>query len=505
MRELDNCVVPGAFRRDEESYALIGAAACDILFGEVGLPFRATKDFDIVLCVDAVELPIAVFMEKTTTKTGRNSGLPSSRAPQDETARGAPGARGRGPKENAAAAANTRVVTGREESVVEQCWSCGADLAGAACAGHERRTLIDIVFETVEHHVDAQIKRCPRCRAETRGRFPGNMPGPLQYGPGIRAWAVHLLVAQMVSLKRVAQSLKVLTGRAVAEATLLSYIAKLHQALAQWEDAAVERLLAMPAIHVDETSLRVDRKNHWIHVYAAGGITLKVLHPRRGCEAIEAIGIIPRYQGVLIHDCWASYLSYGHCRHALCGAHLARELAFVVEAHGHAWARRMRSLLLDACHQVAQRDDRTLSAKQYKALRRRYRTILTQAKRELPEIPPRADGQRGRIAKSDAHNLRERLKTYETEVLRFAQDPDVSFTNNRAERDLRMSKVKQKVSGCFRTGTYAHAWCRISSYLQSAAAQGYNPLVAIQIALAGNAANLIDNPQQPESQITNQK
>ena len=139
------------------------------------------------------------------------------------------------------------------------------------------------------------------------------------------------------------------------------------------------------------------------------------------------------------------------------------------------------------------------------ALRRRYRTILTQAKRELPEIPPRADGQRGRIAKSDAHNLRERLKTYETEVLRFAQDPDVSFTNNRAERDLRMSKVKQKVSGCFRTGTCAHAWCRISSYLQSAAAQGYNPLVAIQIALAGNAANLIDNPQQPESQITNQK
>ena len=115
----------------------------------------------------------------------------------------------------------------------------------------------------------------------------------------------------------------------------------------------------------------------------------------------------------------------------------------------------MRSLLLEACHQVAQRDDRTLSAKQYKALRRRYRTILTQAKRELPEIPPRADGQRGRIAKSDAHNLRERLKTYETEVLRFAQDPDVSFTNNRAERDLRMSKVKQKVSGCFRTGTCA--------------------------------------------------
>ena len=442
-----------------------------------------------------LELLIAVFMEKTTGKTGRNSGLPSSRAPRDETARGAPGARGKGPGENAAAPANTRVVTDREESVVEQCRSCGADLAGIACSGHERRTLIDIVFETVEHHVDAQIKRCPSCRTETRGRFPDTMPGPLQYGPGIRAWAVHLLVAQMVSLKRVAQSLRALTGRTVAEATLLTYVAKLHHALADWERAAVERLLAMPAIHVDETALRVDRKNRWIHVYAAGDVTLKLLHPSRGCEAIEAIGIIPRYRGVLIHDCWASYLSYDHCRHALCGAHLTRELAFVVEAHGHAWAGRMRKLLLKTCHRIARCDDKTLSAAQYEALRRRYRTILNQAKRELPAIPPRAPGQRGRVARSDAHNLWQRLRTHEAEVLRFAQDPEVSFNNNRAERDLRMSKVKQKVSGCFRTGKYAHAYCRISSYLQSAAAQGYNPLVAIQIALAGNAANLIDAPQ----------
>ena len=439
-----------------------------------------------------LELLMAVFMEKITGKTARNSGLPSSRSPRDETARGAAGASGKGPKENGAAAANTRTVTRRDEILVEQCHNCGEDLAGTDPRGHERRTLVDIVFETVEQHADAQIKRCPRCRAETRGRFPDSMPGPLQYGPGIQAWAVHLLVAQMVSLKRVAQSFKALTGRLISEATLLGYVGRLHETLAEWERAAVESLLAMPAIHVDETSLRVDRKNHWIHVYAAGALTLKFLHPKRGCEAIENIGIIPRYGGVLIHDCWASYLSYGHCRHALCGAHLVRELAFAVEAHGHSWPRLMRKLLLEACHQVAGRDDKVLSAAQYKALRRRYRTILTQGKRELPEIPPRAKGQRGRIAKSDAHNLWERLKTYEREVLRFAEDPDVSFTNNRAERDLRMSKVKQKVSGCFRTRKYAEAWCRISSYLQSAAAQGYNPLVAIQIALAGNALDMLD-------------
>ena len=260
--------------------------------------------------------------------------------------------------------------------------------------------------------------------------------------------------------------------------------------------AATDCLLAMPAIHVDETSLRVDRKNHWIHVYAAGSLTLKFLDPKRGCKAIENIGIIPRYRGVLIHDCWASYLSYSHCRHALCGAHLLRELAFASEAHDYTWAKRMRRLLLSACHDVAKRDNKVLDAAQYKALRKRYRTILTQGGKELPEIPLRTKGQRGRIAKSDAHNLWERLKTYEREVLRFAEDPYVAFTNNRAERDLRMSKVKQKVAGCFRTTEYAEAYCRISSYLQSMAAKGYNPLVAIQIALAGNAAHILSTAEQ---------
>ena len=210
---------------------------------------------------------------------------------------------------------------------------------------------------------------------------------------------------------------------------------------------------------------------------------------RLHCEAIEAIGILPRYAGVAVHDCWASYLSYAHCDHALCGAHLLRELAFIVDAHGYAWAKRMKRLLLGACHQVSKRDDKTLTPSEYKALQKRYRTILTQGASELPPIPPRQNGQRGKVAKSDAHNLWERMQKHEIAVLRFAKHPDVAFTNNRAERDLRMAKVKQKVSGCFRTRKYAEAYCRISSYLQSMANQGYNPLVAIQIALAGRAVD----------------
>ena len=239
--------------------------------------------------------------------------------------------------------------------------------------------------------------------------------------------------------------------------------------MAEWERRAIERLLAMPALHVDETSLRVDRSNHWLHVYSGGSLTVKRLHPKRGCEAI---GILPRYGGVAVHYCWASYLSYAHCDHALCGAHLLREFTFIIDAHDYAWTKHMKRLLLRTCHQVATRDHKTLTPNEYEALRKRYRTLLTQVAKELPPIPPRLNGQRGRVAKSDAHNLWERLQKHEAAVLLFANHPHVAFTNNRAERDLRMSKVKQKVSGCFRTRRYAEAYCRISSYLQSMAKPG---------------------------------
>ncbi|MEJ2075822.1 MAG: transposase [Reinekea sp.] len=189
---------------------------------------------------------------------------------------------------------------------------------------------------------------------------------------------------------------------------------------------------------------------------------------------------IPLYGGVLIHDCLSSYLSYDHCDHELCGAHLLRELTFIVDAHDH--ARKMRTLSQGTCKTVSKSKQKKLIGPAYKNLQKRYRTILTQGAKEIPEKPK---GQRGRIAKSDAHNLWKRLKVHEVSVLRFAKNGDVAFTDNRSERDLRMSKVKQKVSGCFRQVVMARAYCRISGYLQSVATKGVSPLIAIQMALAG--------------------
>lgn len=430
------------------------------------------------------EVLIAVFMEKTTRKHSKNSSKPSSQTDKDETASQI-GSKGKGNRQNGVLAGNTRTIETTEVSEVRDCQYCGEDLRDTPVKGYERRSRIDIVFEKHIHHVDAEIKDCENCDTENKGLFPAEMFGPMQYGPGIKGYVVNLLIAQMISLKRVQQMVQTLIGQILSEATILKYVAQLHLALERWEQTAIEQILEMPVIHVDETSLRVDRENHWIHVTSGGEITVKRLHSKRGKEAIDDINIIPRYGGVAVHDCWQSYFSYGNYDDALCGSHLLRELVFIIDSNGYAWAVNMKRLLQETCAIVAKRKSKRLTEEEYRNLQKRYRNILTRGEKELPPIPPKQNGKRGRIAKSDAHNLWERLKNHETAVLLFAKLSHVPFTNNRAERDLRMSKVKQKVSGCFRTRQSAQAYCRISSYLTTMANRGYNPLVAIQMAFSG--------------------
>lgn len=432
-----------------------------------------------------VELILSVFLEKTTKKDSKNASIPPSQTAKDETSIPEPGRHGKGKQERHATVQNTRTVETVEVLPVHQCGHCGEDLQTTPAQGHERRTLIDIVFEKVVEHTDAEIKQCPVCRGTTKAGFPADRSGPLQYGLGLKAYAINLVVCQMVALGRVQKLVKAMLGVVLAEATILRFVLRLHQALEPWEQQAIGQLLKSPTLHVDETSFRVDKKNHWIHVYSSGEWTLKCLHRKRGLEAINHINIIPRYGGVIIHDCWASYLSYDHCGHGLCGSHLLRELTFIIDSNGYPWAHNMKRLLQETCIKVAASEDKKLDDKAYANLQKRYRNILTRGEKQLPPIPPKPSGKRGKIAKSDAHNLWERLKKHEKAVLLFARQAEVAFTNNRAEQDLRMAKVKQKISGCFRSTLYAEAYCRISSYLQTMANKGYNPLLATQMALAG--------------------
>ena len=432
-----------------------------------------------------INLLIAIFLEKTTKKNNKNSSKASSQTEKDESALTNKGAKGKGKPESQVLANNTRTVETITQIKVMQCDVCGHDLSKSACQHIERRTKIDIVFEKVVEHFDAQVKQCINCDSIVKGKFPADIQAPLQYGGGLKAYIVNLLISQMVALNRVQKMITSIIGEVIAEATLLKFILRLYQALETWEINATKQLLKSAALNVDETSLRVDKKNQWIHVYSAGDITLKFLHRKRGTEAINEINIIPRYTGTITHDCWSSYLTYNHCDHSLCGSHLVRELNSVIESNGYAWASNMKALLLETCKKVSKRKKKNLSQREYINLQKRYRNIITRGEKELPAIPKKPNGKRGKMAKSDAHNLWERLKEYEAWVLLFAKKSGVSFTNNRAERDLRMSKVKQKVSGCFRTEVYAKAYCRISSYLQTMANKGHNPLIAIQMALAG--------------------
>ena len=431
-----------------------------------------------------VNMLVAVFMEKNTRKTSKNSSIPSSQTGDDKSS-ATSGSNGKGLAQNDESFDNSRSVETEEIAPVNHCSECGENLSKVSVTDHERRTRIDIVFEKRIEHVDAQIKRCPCCDQLNKGQFPADLQGPIQYGLGIKAYILNLLITQMVSLNRVQKLLKTLIGRAISEAVMLKYILQLHQALEDWEQEAIRQLLVSPVMHVDETSMRVEKTNHWVHVYSAGEITLKRLHPKRGSAAIDEIDIIPRYGGVIVHDCWASYFSYDNCEGALCGSHLLRELTFIIDSNAYSWAKNMKRLLQETCSKVSKRESKKLTDKEYANLQKRYRNILTRGISELPERPERPSGKRGRLAQCDAQNLWDRLHQHEYAVLLFASCAEVPFTNNRAERDLRMGKVKQKVSGCFRQERYAVAYCRISSYLQTMAYQGYNPLVAIQLALAG--------------------
>jgi transposase len=330
-----------------------------------------------------IELILSIFLERTTKKDNQNSSKPSSQTEKDESALGHQGSSGKGKNETSGRSKNTRTKENITIAAVNSCDVCGEDLTDSECTHIERRTKIDIVFEKVVEHVDAQIKHCPVCDSTVKGTFPTDMHGPLQYGNGLKAFVINLLVCQMVAVNRVQKLVNSMMGVVISETSLLKFVLRLYQALEEWEYQATEQILKTHVINVDETSLRVDKKNHWIHVYSSGDITLKFLHRKRGKEAIESVGIIPQYKGVIIHDCWSSYFSYKHCSHGLCCSHLLRELTFITESNGYKWASNMKRLLQETCKKVSKNSDKKLSEKELANLQKRYRNILTRGEKSF--------------------------------------------------------------------------------------------------------------------------
>lgn len=338
------------------------------------------------------------------------------------------------------------------------------------------------LLEVTEHQM--VVKKCPRCGRLVRAVAPPETPGPVQYGPRFRSLLVYLRDYQLLPYQRLTELCRDLLGAGVCKRTVETAGMQVYGALAPFEEAVRAGLLDAAVLHADETGMRVDGKLHWVHSLSTRALTLYQAHPKRGGEAIEANGILPAFQGVLVHDCWGPYFRYGG-EHALCGAHLLRELRGVCENEGQGWAYELSVLLEMMSKTAAARDATPLSPEVADWFERMYDDILARGKLELAP-PEKTSGKRGRAKKSKSANLHERLETHRTAVLRCLRDPAVPFTNNRAEQDIRMVKLRQKTSGCARTFAGAQTFARIRSYISTSLKQGKNLFENLVEAVAEN-------------------
>lgn len=375
---------------------------------------------------------------------------------------------------------------------VLRCQFCQCDLHTVELCAIERRQVVDLPpTRLVVREYQAERKQCPRCQHITRAEFPSEVRAPVQYGARIGAMAVYLVEQHLLPLARACEVLEDLLGVKMSEGTLCSLIDRCAWRLAQIEELTKQALQLSPVLHQDETGLHVAGKRWWLHVSATTTLTHYAVHPARGRAALDAIGILEGFEGISVHDGWKSYWQYG-CGHALCNVHHLRELTYLQEEYQQLWAAEMKDLLLTMKAHVE--DAKASGCSQlpvplYQRLVQLYRLIVLQGYLEnLPDLlasgssPP----QRGRPKQSPALNLLDRLWEQQEAVLSFLYDFAVPFDNSQAERDIRMVKVQQKVSGCFRSPVGAQIFCRIRGYLSTLRKQGIPVFHALQQILLGH-------------------
>jgi len=375
-----------------------------------------------------------------------------------------------------------------ETHLVEHCQHCQKPLKQAEVVRIEKRQVFDLPktqMQVTEHR--AQVKHCPGCGQETRAAFPPGVSQSVQYGPEAKAQMVYLNYEQHIPLQRVGDVFEEFYGHRPAEGTI--YAAGVEAAqLVQPSVAAIKEHLTLhePVLGADETGLRIEGKLHWLHTTGTVALTYYEYHPKRGQVALDAIGILTRFQGRVVHDDLAAYFHYD-CQHALCNAHHLRTLLFLQERYPQKWVGDLIDLLLTIKKKVETArgaHQSQLSQRQQTSYFKQYDRLIQRGLRANPPPNPnqRHPGQRGRLKQSPARNLLLRLKDHRLAVLAFMTDFRVPFDNNQSERDLRMMKVKQKISGCFRSAAGAEIFCQIRGYLSTARKNGHMALNSLRLA-----------------------
>jgi transposase len=371
---------------------------------------------------------------------------------------------------------------------VQACAHCGQSLKRRKALGHEKRQVFDlpqVQIEVTEHR--AEIKGCPCCQKETRAEFPREVSQPVQYGREIKAQMVYLNTEQHLPLERTCDLLEEFYAHRPSEGTIVSSCAEAAQRVEKTNEAVKEHLVYHEAVgHFDETGLMINGILHWLHTASTSRLTCYAMHAKRGSLAMNEINILPRFQGRAVHDDLAAYFLY-ELEHAVCNAHHLRSLLFLLERYPQKWIEPLKDLLLKIKARVERAQEKmqtSLSTRQRNLFHHAYDQLIAQGLRANP--PPseknRKVGQRGRLKQSPARNLLLRLQEHKEAVLAFMNDFNVPFDNNQAERDLRMMKVKQKVSGGFRSTAGAQNFCQIRGYLSTARKNGVKALAALRLA-----------------------
>jgi len=368
------------------------------------------------------------------------------------------------------------------------CKGCGASLEAEKPVKVERRQVHDAEFKIIVTEHRAEHKHCPHCGQVNRAEFPLDVQFPVQYGRNLKALMVYLCIYQLVPYDRVRETFSDIFGRSLSTGTLVNAVQDCHQNLAGVEDQIRELLTGAQVLHVDETGMRVTGIRQWLHVASTEVLTWYGHHRKRGHLATNDMQILPRFKGTMVHDFWASYFRYPS-RHALCNAHLLRELKGISENYHQSWSEDLHALILEIKGEVDSVPEHSHSLIPLKIadFEDRYFRIIENGLNEIP-IPAYSDfsGKRGRKKQSKAKNLLDRCKIFHREILSFMHNFSIPFSNNLAERDIRMAKLQQKISGTFRSEEGAAAFCRIRGYLSTVKKNDKPVLASLVGAFQGN-------------------
>jgi len=431
-------------------------------------------------------------LEDQVAKDSRNSSkAPSSDGLSKRKTRSLRRSEGRKPGGQAGHAGHTLPMKAHPDHIeihdLRHCPHCASDLAAVAVSAYIRRQVYDVPpvqVEVTEHRV--AIKHCPGCERQVQAAFPQDVTQPVQYGAHLKAQASYLNTYHFIPMARTCE----LLGDFYGHAPSWAFVAEANQAVAVGCEPTLteikRQLLQADIVHFDESGLRVANQLHWLHSASTQRLTCFSLHPKRGQAAMQENGILPAFTGWALHDHWASYLAFAQCDHAFCNAHHLRELLFISDQYGQPWAGEMAQLLRDIKAEVeaAPGAAHSLTPDSLAHFEAAYDAILQRGFKLNPPPDKPAAKQCGRPKQSPPKNLLDRLDKHRSGVLAFMYDFDLPFDNNLAERDIRMVKLKQKISGAFRTWTGAQTFCAIRSYISTVRKQGGTVIVALQDALA---------------------